>query len=310
MLVKSSQVSPLVTQQQVQPLVSSDTVDSFIGKFGAPTAAYSLRDLNDSRDNNWVVRVRRVVDDLERNFKAADLTDGTITAWVMEGVTLSSGLGATISCVSKWYDQSGNNNHAVQTDPNLQPRITEGVPIRYLDGVKFDGYEDYFDISSSIPLSNGTPLSVFCVQSPQTGHDRFTLGSATSNRGISFKTTKVFYYFSKKGISIHAHGHHAAFTLFSVIHDGTSHTLNGQQTNNYAGENVIANRNGSKLIDSTPDADMGSEQHTNSIDYVGHGVPANRLRGELKELIIYTTDKTASRGAMEIDIANANGIPF
>ena len=299
MLVKSSQASPLVTQQKAHPLVSSDTVDSFVGKFGAPTAAYSLRDLNDELDNNWVVRVRRAVDDVERNFKAADLTDGTITAWVMEGVTLSSGLGATISHVVKWYDQSGNNNHAVQTDPNLQPRITEGVPIRYLDGVKFDGYEDYFDISSSIPLSNGTPLSVFCVQTPQTGHDRFTLGSSTTNRGISLKTTKVFYYFSKRGISIHAAGINQGFTLFSVIHDGTS-----------TGENVIANRNGSKIIDLSVDADMGSEQFTNSIDYVGHGVPANRLRGELKELIIYTADKTASRGAMEIDIANANGIPF
>ena len=302
MLVKSNQSSPLVKAQQVQPLVGFDTGDSFIEKFGKPTAAYSLRDLNDKQGNNTVIRVRRGSDDSESDFLAKELTDGTLEAFVRGGYTTPEGMSSLPlhqGFVIKWFDQSGNNKHAEQTDPNKQPLVTYGTNNPYLEGVLFDGASGYFDINGGISLSNGTPLSVFCVQTAQTGYDRFTLGSSTTNRGISFKTTKIFYFFSKRGISIHAPKSGAVPTTFSVIHDGTS-----------TGENVIARRSGSQVVDSTPDVDMGSEQFTNSIDHIGYGVPSNYLSGILKELIIYTTDKTSSRGAIEANMASGQGIPF
>lgn len=302
MLVTSSQVSPLVKPQQVQPLVGFDTKVSFIEKFGTPTAAYSFRDLNDKSGNNKVIRVRRNIDDVERDFSANELSGNAdvLVAWVRAGNPANADLPQNVSCICKWYDQSGNNRHAEQPDPTKQPELTRGTssPYRGAGGVTFDGSSNLFDINGGISLSNGTPLSIFCTQTAQSGYDRFTLGSSTTNRGISFKTTKVFYFFSKRGISIHAPKMGAVPTLFTVIHDGTS-----------TGTNVRAHRNGEQVIDSTPDADMGSEQFTNSIDHIGYGVPTNYLSGLVKELIIYTTDKTASRGAMEVDITSEYSLP-
>ena len=81
MLVQSSQVSSLV-KPQVQSLVGFDGVFTFIKKFGAPAAAYSLRDLNSPIGNSRVVRVRRDSDDLERDFLAKEVSNGTLQNWV------------------------------------------------------------------------------------------------------------------------------------------------------------------------------------------------------------------------------------
>lgn len=305
MLVKSSQVSPLVKAQQVQPLVDFNTGGSFIEKFGTPTAAYSLRDLNDTAGNNKVIRVRRTLDDVERDFSANELSGNAdvLVAWVRAGNLPDTYLPQNVSRIAKWYDQSGNNRHLTQWNPTTQPLITKGTTNPYLAGVKFDGTQDFLNFTNNIVLSESSPLSVFCLQDAQTGADNFTLGTQDSNRGISFKQLKVFYYFSKKAISIHADNNQPRYlkgmNLFTVVHDGNS-----------TGTNVRAYRNGIEVIDNVPDVDMGSEQFTNSLDYLGKGLPANYLSGVVKELIIYKTDKTASRGAMEIDIANANGIPF
>ena len=40
--------------------------------------------------------------------------------------------------VTKWYDQSGNDNHAVQATPASQPKVVEGGTL-VTDGLKFDG---------------------------------------------------------------------------------------------------------------------------------------------------------------------------
>ena len=57
---------------------------SFIGTFGQPAIGLSLRDLTDTDPN--VLRVRRDSDDAEADFKASEVSDGTLLNWVNDSV--------------------------------------------------------------------------------------------------------------------------------------------------------------------------------------------------------------------------------
>ena len=86
-----------------------ELLDTYTGS----TAAFSLRPLRSATSSSNLVEVRRSTDSAVNNFTATQITDGTLTAFC----------GAGNGFVSKWYDQSGSNNHAAQVDTNLQPRI-------------------------------------------------------------------------------------------------------------------------------------------------------------------------------------------
>ena len=126
MLVQSSQVSSLV-KPQVRSLVGFDSILSFITKFGAPSAAYSLRDLNDEGGNNRVVRAHRTNDSVQRDFTAKEITDGTLTSWASEN---PSGIASpnNNAFVTRWYDQSGLGRDALITGAGTLFGAITGAP--------------------------------------------------------------------------------------------------------------------------------------------------------------------------------------
>ena len=96
-------------------------------------AAYSLRQLKTGVTS--VVRVRRSSDNVEADFTPTEITDGTLTTWT----------GLNDGYVTKWYDQSGNGTDLAQTTASNQFGIvvsgslildsTTGLPsIKVLDG--------------------------------------------------------------------------------------------------------------------------------------------------------------------------------
>jgi hypothetical protein len=93
-----------------------ELLDTYTGS----TAAFSLRPLRSATSSSNLVEVRRSTDSAVNNFTATQINNtgaGGMLAWVTETSATASGF------VSTWYDQSGSNNHAVQADTNLQPRI-------------------------------------------------------------------------------------------------------------------------------------------------------------------------------------------
>ena len=81
----------------------------------APAAAYSLRSFDSAADPN-VVNVRRSSDSATADFKASEVSDGTLTTWVGSG---------NDGHVTTWYDQGGTN-HAAQATASSQPKIVDG----------------------------------------------------------------------------------------------------------------------------------------------------------------------------------------
>jgi hypothetical protein len=80
-------------------------------------AAYSLRQLRTGVTN--VVRVRRSSDNTEQDFTAAQITDGTLTAFC----------GVGDGFIRTWYDQSGNNVNLNQASASAQPQIVSSGSI-------------------------------------------------------------------------------------------------------------------------------------------------------------------------------------
>lgn len=133
--------------------------------FQDAAVAYSLRDLGLGTEN--VVRVRRSLDNVEQDFSASEITDGTLTTFC--------GIGDGF--VSVWYNQTGGAN-AIQPTASSQPRIVNtgvletklGKPAIYTT----QGINLFIDNSSVLTAENGIEsYVVFSVD-----------GIPQSNRGV------------------------------------------------------------------------------------------------------------------------------
>ena len=86
--------------------------------------SYSLRKLKSTTIS--VVRVRRSIDNLERDFTASEITNGTLLSFTGAGV-LDNGF------VTTWYDQSQSND-LIEIDQALQPVIVEKGVLLLVNG--------------------------------------------------------------------------------------------------------------------------------------------------------------------------------
>jgi len=115
-------------------------------------AAYSLRSLSRSYADP-VVTVRRSSDDAEEDFTAAEVDDGTLAAFC----------GAGDGFVYRWWDQSGNANHAVAAADTNEPKIVDSGVVITEEGkpaLQFDGNNDYFSSGSILSLNGSVTLSL------------------------------------------------------------------------------------------------------------------------------------------------------
>lgn len=126
-----------------------------IGSIKSPSAtiAYSLRSLTNDNNLQRVVGLRR--DDMNRrDFTAHELrAGGEAEVWASGGNAY----------VDKWYDQSGNNNHAVQATLSSQPLLISSGVVNLEGGkpaISFDGSDDFFDFPTAFEMD---VLNLFAV---------------------------------------------------------------------------------------------------------------------------------------------------
>jgi hypothetical protein len=91
-------------------------LESFLQQYVTPEIAISLRDLASTSGNTTVIRARRGDNNLEADFTANEVADGTLVSW--------GGVGNDVF-VPIIYDQSINSNHVTQTDPLKQRKIID-----------------------------------------------------------------------------------------------------------------------------------------------------------------------------------------
>ena len=106
----------------VEASITISGVNLLLDTYTGATVAFSLRRLKSSIVN--VIRVRRASDNAELDFSESEINDGTLTAWT----------GANDAFVTKWYDQSGNNNHIVNIVNSEQPILVKAGVVHTVNG--------------------------------------------------------------------------------------------------------------------------------------------------------------------------------
>ena len=205
------------------------------------------------------------------------------------GITLPSSKDGT---VSKWYDQSTtsgtpNANHAVQTDAAKQPKIVSGGSL-VTGGLDFDAVNDYLSFSTSFSISTDFAIFGTLVSSDFSRGGRIFHESGSDN--IRVRNSSYDFRYRSSGVN-YDFGTGTSFTnnnqsLFSFLNGSDEHSLfvNGA----LKGQQIIIDN---LLMASISDQSGGIS-----------------LGGAISELIIYNSDQTANRTALEANIGEVYGI--
>jgi hypothetical protein len=197
--------------------------------------------------------------------------------------------------VSTWYDQSGSDNHATQTDPTKQPKIVDGGSLLKLNGkpsIDFSTVDGYLELSQEVDTSN-KPCSIIAATEPT---NKALIGQ-TSNRRLVFNSSDARFGLSVSAIT-EDYPSVSGGAVFTAIHNGTT-----------TAPNVVIYANGS--ASTTNDSNQGSPMTVGVIDFIGVNLGSaviSYFDKKLPEVIIYNSDQTANRTAIEANIGETYGI--
>jgi hypothetical protein len=204
--------------------------------------------------------------------------------------------------VETWYDQSGNGNDATQATADNQPKIVSDGVLES-DGIHFDGSDDVLTASGTYSRSGADlPLSMLSVFKQDVEGVQYvnsiSRGAAGNpfNRHLTRTTSFDYGRRDDSGAAKAGQGLDPAINtkyLFSTFDSGT--TASGFVNGSSAFSNV--------------DVDLGT-QTINQIDIGAFNSSTVQFpfNGKIQEFILYNSDQTAKRTALETNIASEYGI--
>jgi hypothetical protein len=233
------------------------------------------------------VDVRRSSDDAEDSFTAADVADGALVAWVGAG---NDGF------VSKWYDQSGNANHATQGTDASQPKIVDGGSL-VNGGILSDGAGTFLELNSALSISDE--------------FDIFFTGTATASNWTSLQRSP--YGFSTN--ADYPRFNDDAFRYTIAGSDSGTISYNSGFTIGVGNPFLYNfNRNAADSVG----AQINGIAQTNRVTLSGthpisqlfrRGVNTTQIwDGTMSEMIFYNSDQSDNRTAIEANIGETYSI--
>jgi hypothetical protein len=245
------------------------------------TAAYSVRKLRTAY-TGACMRVRRSSDNTEQDIGFVDND--------LDTASLLSFVGANDGFVTTWYDQQGSNN-ATQTSLSAQPQIVSSGDVitkGSKSSLDFNGTSHWMQSNSFTTLPQ--PNTKIVVNDFDAINFRYVLDGSSSLRHIlGVNGTGNFRLFA---------GNITDYGLISIIN---THYL---QFAVYNGVNSRLYYNGITLS-TVPIGTNGLNQIT-----IGRSALAASqwFDGNLQEVIIFGSDETANRTAMQTNINDYYGI--
>jgi hypothetical protein len=212
--------------------------------------------------------------------------------------------------VETWYDQSGNGNDATQATAANQPKIVNAGTL--LNELDFDG-TNYFLSSSNIgAYQSSDGIGFFCAYSK---HSASTSDSFTSTNpqyllqlrktNLSNTTFAARVLGGKLNIIRANEAGNNFLTTISNAHTiGTNLVLSSVTGT----QGVDLFENGSELALSTDDSGVSFDSSSTNLIIGSQDEGTRFIDGNIKELILYTSDQTANRVALETNIISHYGI--
>lgn len=250
-------------------------VKGLLDEFTGAAAAYSLRDLSVLR-NAPVVRVRRSTDNAEQDFSATQVTDGTLTTFC----------GAGNGFVATWYDQSGNGLHLGQTTISNQPQIVTSGALQTEGSkpcIKHAAGTNALTVATSY---SSTFHSVFKVCRVTATGNPYRILSIAPEAAILRKEANNAYQMYGSGMNNVSAG---TFPTTRVLLSGVWLHADGDMFGYSNGASIVTNTTGSGAT-ASPTA------------YTIGGVATEGIVGNVQEVIIYRSNQSLSRTAIEANI--------
>jgi len=252
-------------------IINPDAATSgFLFDYSNATTAYSVRQLNNNAE--YCMQVQR--SDGERlyvGFVAGDLDTQAIIDF---GGALEVG-------IYRWFDQSGNQNHATLFDLNDPPQIYDGSSIISLNGNPAI-YAPATGTRMAVPSQTLTDASVLCVYELSTGSYPINNEAAPRYR-LRFFSGRMYLYLDGATISgsLASAGDHQLHTFYD---DGAT---------------IYWRTNGG---DEYTRAFTGSTKHERIIGNLSSGM-------KFQEYILFDTNKYSDRSGIESDAMTYFNIP-
>ena len=255
-------------------------------RFGVAEAAFSLRDIG--ANGTRVVEVRRDNDDVAEDFSAEQITNGTLAAFVGSG---NNGF------VAKWYDQSGNGNHAEQATTGKQPKIVDSSS-GYLGHIRFPG-GDELDITNV--LMDGANAVLYLVGKADLSVTQRCFFSTRGTGGGGLNLLYTAAENPKSGFTGVGNN-----TSTNITVSGSDKVIvfekAGTSMNQYI-DNVAGNDNGVLGTYSSPSGTVKSR-----IGSQAHSSGSDTLIANINEIVIYNSDIASDRSTIQLELAEHYGI--
>jgi hypothetical protein len=191
--------------------------------------------------------------------------------------------------VETWYDQSGNGKDAVQASSSQQPKIVNNGSL-VTGGLLFSDNQ-HIDTTDTFSFASGSSVSLFTVNKA-TGSENSYLVRLSAyiiwRLGGGTRRMQVGTFANSGSIS----GNEELWTPIINVNSSGG-------TGNFFVDGTLA---------SSADANIGTSTVTNSVLNIGGTGVSNHWNGTINEIILYTSDQTSNRPAIEANINNQYNI--
>jgi archaellum component FlaF (FlaF/FlaG flagellin family) len=196
--------------------------------------------------------------------------------------------------VTKWYDQSGNDNHATQGTAAKQPKIVDGGSL-VTGGIDFDGVDDLLRNSNNLGTTSNFFIScVATLPDSITNQTMLSNGTGVIGSGDSWflkRRSGLDNALAFQDSSARALGSSAISEtqgIFAAESNGTNLKIyaNGSEQDSVSAYTLILNG-----------TTIGARHDEVSL-----------LTGQINEIIIYDSDQSDNRTAIEANIGETYGI--
>lgn len=193
--------------------------------------------------------------------------------------------------VSKWYDQSGNDNHATQGTEASQPKIVDGGTL-VSGGMRFDDNQ-FLQTTNTFTYGSGTTLSTFLVNSSDGDENAYLFRFAANY--IVWNAID-----GTRKVSAGANANAGKVTGDEELWTTISELNTAGGTSNFYVDGTLA---------AAADAPIGTNvvSPARKLNIGGSGVTSH-WNGTVNEIIFYDSDQSDNRTAIEANIVDHYGI--